>query len=301
MTTIDLTPLQLRVARDIVSYARRENLKAGQRMVESLLAEQVGTSRSPVNAALCYLGGLGVLAHDLNRGYVLECDAAKLHDIAQRIENEIEDPLYLRIAADRLDRRLDDVVTETHLVRTYATTRGTVRRVLSRIQQEGWIEKASGQGWTFQPMIDSVEAYDESYVFRTALEPTALTTAGFNADLVEFSALRRQQEFIAKDGYQSMTEIELFESNSDFHGTLAKWSGNRFILQSVRRIDQLRRLVEYRQSRDRAPRRVAALEHILVLDAIADNDLFKAATLLRAHLDRARREKVFGAATPRQH
>ena len=62
MTTIDLTPLQLRVARDIVSYARRENLKAGQRMVESLLAEQVGTSRSPVNAALCYLGGLGVHA-----------------------------------------------------------------------------------------------------------------------------------------------------------------------------------------------------------------------------------------------
>jgi len=52
-----------------------------------------------------------------------------------------------------------------------------------------------------------------------------------------------------------MTAIELFESNSLFHETLAKWSGNRFIVQSVRRLDQLRRLVEYRQARSRKPRR----------------------------------------------
>ena len=50
-----LTPLQARVARDIVSLVRRENRKAGDHLVESNLARDIGTSRSPVNAALRYL------------------------------------------------------------------------------------------------------------------------------------------------------------------------------------------------------------------------------------------------------
>ena len=63
-----LTPLQARVARDIVSLVRRENRKAGDHLVESNLARDIGTSRSPVNAALRYLATAGVVTHDLNRG-----------------------------------------------------------------------------------------------------------------------------------------------------------------------------------------------------------------------------------------
>ncbi|MDB6001673.1 MAG: GntR family transcriptional regulator [Rhizobacter sp.] len=296
---MDLTPLQSRVAREIVTHARRENLKAGQRLAESLLAEQIGTSRSPVNAALRHLATLGVLSHDLNRGYFLNRDAHLLQDLAQRFASEPDDPLYLQIAADRLDRRLPDTVNEADLVRLYGVSRGAVRKVLSRVQQEGWIEKAAGHGWAFQPMIDSAEAYEESYVFRAAVEPTALTGGRFHAEPAQLATLRRQQEFIAASGFETMTEVELFESNSEFHGTLAKWSGNRFIQQSVRRTDQLRRLVEYRQtSMERAPRRVAAIEHLGVLDAIESNDLLKAAMLLRVHLERARRDKVFGTPKP---
>ena len=73
-----LTALQSRVARDIVSLARRDNLKAGDHLVESTLARDIGTSRSPVNAALRYLVAVGVVAHDLNRGYFLSCDASDL-------------------------------------------------------------------------------------------------------------------------------------------------------------------------------------------------------------------------------
>lgn len=291
---VELTPLQNRVAREIVAYARRENLKAGTHIAESVVAEQIGTSRSPVNVALRHLAELGMLSHDLNRGYFLNKDALAYGHLAERFSSQPDDPVYLRIAEDRLGRRLPDLVNEVDLMRLYGVSRSALRHVLSRIQQEGWVEKSVGHGWSFLPMIDSQEAYEESYVFRTALEPTGLMASGFKADPVELAALRRQQELIASTGWETMTPIELFESNSQFHETLAKWSGNRFILQAVRRTDQLRRLVEYRQARSRRPRQTQAKEHLQILDAIAAHDALQAATLMRAHLEGARRGKVYG-------
>ncbi|MBX3641784.1 MAG: GntR family transcriptional regulator [Rubrivivax sp.] len=291
---VDLTPLQTRVAREILAYARRENLKAGAHLAESLLAEQIGTSRSPVNVALRHLAGAGMLSHDLNRGYFLNKDALSFAQLAEAFSSTPDDPLYLRIADDRLAHKLPDLINEVDLMRIYRVSRSSLRKVLSRIQQEGWVEKSVGHGWSFQPMIDSAEAYEESYVFRTALEPTGLLASGFIADPAELSAVRRQQELIANTGWKTMTPIELFESNSQFHETLAKWSGNRFILQAVRRTDQLRRLVEYRQARSREPRQTQAKEHLEILDAIAAHDALKAASLMRAHLEGARRGKVYG-------
>lgn len=294
-SSMELTPLQTRVAREIVAYARRENLKAGAHLAESLLADQIGTSRSPVNVALRHLVSVGMVSHDLNRGFFLNKDAHAFDEVARRFSAQPDDPLYLRIAEDRLGHRLPDLVTEADLMRAYGVARSPLRKVLSRIQQEGWVEKAVGHGWEFQPMIDSPQAYEESYVFRTALEPTGLMTPSFHADPAELASLRRQQEHIVSTGWETMTPIELFEANSQFHETLAKWSGNRFILQSVRRTDQLRRLVEYGQARSRRPRQTQAQEHLKILDAIAANDPLQAASLMRAHLEGARRGKVYGS------
>ncbi|MFY9509542.1 MAG: GntR family transcriptional regulator [Rubrivivax sp.] len=291
---MELTPLQIRVSREIVAFARRENLKAGAHLAESLLAEQIGTSRTPVNVALRHLVALGMLSHDLNRGYFLNQDALAFGHLAERFSAEPDDPLYLRIADDRLARRLPDVISEIDLMRFYGVSRSALRNALSRIQQEGWVEKSVGHGWSFQPMIDSPDAYEESYVFRSALEPTGLMTGGFKVDTLELAALRRQQELIASTGWQTMTAIELFEANCQFHETLAKWSGNRFILQAVRRTDQLRRLVEYRQARAREPRQTQAREHLEILTAISAHDALRAASLMRAHLEGARRGKVYG-------
>ena len=290
----ELTALQARVAREIVGYARRENLKAGEHLAESLLADQIGTSRSPVNVALRHLANEGVLTHDLNRGYFLSKDACALDDVVQRFSAEPDDPLYLRVAEDRLAHRLPDVVNEADLMRLYGASRSSLRKVLSRIQEEGWVEKSVGHGWCFQPLIDSPEAYEESYLFRAAVEPTGLLASSFKAPPAEVDMLRRQQQFIVDGGYKTMTGFELFESNSEFHETLAKWSGNRFILHAVRRTNQLRRLVEYRQARERTPRRGQAQEHLAILDAIAVHDMLKAASLLRTHLEEARRRKVYG-------
>jgi DNA-binding GntR family transcriptional regulator len=289
---MSLTDLQAKAAREIVAFARLENLRAEHHLPEVMLAERLGISRSPIKAALKHLQRLGVVAHDPNRGFFLKQHASDLDSVARKFASRPDDPLYLRIVNDRQDGKLRDEVSEAELMRRYGVTRSGLLRALSRIQKEGWIERKPGNGWHFLPMIDSPAAYEESYLFRQTVEPAGLLSATFKADPAELKELRRRQEFIAGGGFQTMTPIELFEANSVFHETLAAWSGNRFIVQAVQRVDRLRRLVEYRQAAARAPRRTQAGEHLLILDAIERGDMLAAATLMREHLDGARRGKI---------
>lgn len=291
---MDLTPLQARVAREIVGMARRENLKAGERLPESVLAERLGVSRTPVNVALRCLEDLGALERDVNRGYFLTRDAEDCLGLVNGLFDEPDEPLYLRIAEDRLSGALPDEFSETDFMRRYDVARSSLRTVLSRIRQEGWAERQLGNGWRFTALIDSPEAYEESYSFRATIEPAGLLTPTFRAQADELEALKKRQTFIFEKGFETMTSIELFEANSEFHETLARWSGNRFFVQSVCRIDSLRRLIEYRQATHRPPRREAAAEHLRILTAIENLDLISAAALLREHLEKARRSKVYG-------
>ncbi len=290
--SMSLTPLQIRVAREILALARRDDLGYGDRLAESVLAERIGTSRTPVNIALRHLAETGALFHDHNRGYFLAKPARELNDVAAQLFGEPDEPLYLKIAEDRLNRRLPDIVSEADLMRQYQVARSVLRKVLSVMQEEGWLERQVGPGWKFLPMIDSVEAYEESYLFRAAIEPTGILSPTFRCDMVELGELKRRQQFIVDGGYLTMTSVELFEANSELHETIAKWSGNRFIAQSVRRMDRQRRLVEYRQALARKPRQGQALEHLAVLEAISKHDLLSAAALLRDHIEGARRDKV---------
>lgn len=291
-TQTGLTPLQMRVAREILALVRRDDLAYGDRLAESILAERIGTSRTPVNVALHHLVALGVVSYDANRGFFMAQAAREITDVAASFFDEPEDPLYLQIASDRLAKQLADEVTEADLMRTYNVSRSALRRVLSQMQEEGWIEKQVGHGWQFMPMIDSVDTYEDSYLFRAAIEPTGILSPKFRFDMVELEAIARRQQFIAGSGYLTMNTIELFEANSEFHETLAKWSGNQFIAQSVRRMNRLRRLVEYKQAKTRKPRQEQALEHLEILTAIRQHDLLKAAALLRAHIEGARQAKV---------
>jgi DNA-binding GntR family transcriptional regulator len=289
-----LTPLQSRVAREIVAIVRRENKRAGEHLAETLLAQQVGTSRSPIQAALRHLVAHGVLQQDPNRGYFLAKDAQDWGPVSERFSTQPDDPLYLAIAEARQTGQLPDEVNEAELMRHFNVARSTLRKVLTRISEEGWVEPRVGHGWTFQNMIESPEAYEESYLFRQAIEPTGILSASFQANPVELRQLQKEQKQIVEGGFEHMTPIELFEANSRFHEMVASWSNNRFIVQSVKRVNQLRRLVEYRQANRRAARQGQAQEHLQILDAIAVQDLVTAAALMRRHLDGARRAKVHG-------
>ncbi|MCG2594417.1 GntR family transcriptional regulator [Ramlibacter sp. XY19] len=288
----ELTPLQQRVAREIVSLVRRESRKAGDHLREVELAERIGTSRSPVQVALRHLAAHGVVQQDVNRGYFMVRDAKDWGPVSADLDSTPDDPLYLAIVEARRTGALPQEVSEAELMRRFGVVRGTLRKVLARISEEGWVEQNVGQGWTFMAMIDTPDAYEESYLFRQAIEPTGMMSPSFRIDPPGLAELRREQQRIVDGGYRTMTAIELFEANSRFHETLAHWSGNRFIEQAVRRVNQQRRLVEYHQASQRKPRQTQAQEHLQILDALAAHDVLQAASLMRAHLEGARRAKV---------
>jgi DNA-binding GntR family transcriptional regulator len=288
-----LTPLQTRVARDIITMVRRDNRPAGHHLAKLALAREVGTSHNPVEAALAHLARIGVARHDSDRGYFLARDARELGAVAQKLSVTNGERLYHRIASARLSHQLPDTATEIELQRRFGTTRAEIRRVLTRSLFEGWAERRPGHGWNFLPLIDSAAAYEDSYEIRKALEPAGLLGNKFEMVPEELLKLRQEQDFMANGGYEQMTAREWIDLNARFHETLARWSGNALLLQTIRRMNQLRRLVEYRAvTHNPALRSRQATEHLRILAAIERGDRDRAAALLRSHLDSARRDKV---------
>jgi DNA-binding GntR family transcriptional regulator len=283
---MSLTEIQTRAAYDIVAHIRRGNIEVGTHLAEIPLAQAIGTSRFPVRAALKYLETLGVVHNDSNRGgYCLNVPTSELTAVAEKFSTAAEDPVYLKIAEYRLSGRLPDTVSETNLMNMFSASRFVIRKAFSRIQQEGWAKRRSRYGWTFLPMIDSPEAYDECVVFRQSIEPAAILYPLFRPDLPVLEECRKQQEFISQRGYKFMTPVELFEAGAGFHETLMLCSGNRFALQTVRHLNQLRRLVEYRHAKQRQVRQQHAQDHVAIIDDILDGNRISAAARLHKHLE----------------
>lgn len=287
-----LTEIQARVAHEVIAYIRRENLETGTHLPEPHLARIVGTSRFPVRAALQHLTELGVVRRDNNKGFFLEASMSELLPVFEKFSTAAEDPVYLKIAEYRLCGKLPDVVAETDLMKIFGASRSVIQRAFSRIQQEGWVERRAGRGWAFLPMIDSPEAFEESYALRQWIEPAAILSPSFRPDLPILEECRKRQEFISGGGYEFMSQFELFEASARFHEVIATCSGNRFAAQTIRRLNQLRRLVEYRHAKIRPARKMHADDHLAIINDILAGNFLGAATGMRDHLDKARREKI---------
>ena len=124
------------------------------------------------------------------------------------------------------------------------------------------------------------------------LEPAGILSASFRLNEVDADRLRTQQEFVHAEGYKTLSATELYEVNAQFHETIAGMSGNRFLAQTITRLNQLRRLIEYRQTveRDRVFRQTG--EHLAILKLLIAGKNERAAEMLRRHLGGAEKEKA---------
>lgn len=282
------TALQAQLARGILAHARLSGWGEGHHLTEDSLLPILGASRTPVRAAMALLADEGVLERRPNRGFFLR---ALPESDATNSEAE-SDRIYFAIAMDRLARALPDAVSESELMRRYGLSRGQIRIILARIAAEGWIERRPGRGWTFLPLIDTLESYRENYQFRQMLEPAALRAPDFRPDRAVIEKLEAQQRAVEASGYRTMSQVELFEMNARFHEALAGMCGNRFVLQSLVRVNQMRRLMEYGRPLDRARARRVSAEHLAILEPLRSGDAATAARRLENHLSNAEIEKT---------
>lgn len=280
----------------VLQHIRELGLAQESHLAESVLAKQIGTSRSPVRAVLDHLQGLGVTRYDRNRGYFLAVDGASIPlslggDVQSRNER-----VYLHLANARFEGLVPESATETEVSRLLGVSRPDAHKALLRAEEEGWAQKTAGYGWEFLATVDSVEGYDDLYAVRVALEPACVLSPKFRPNRAELARLRAEQLAIAAADPADLTPVLLFESNARFHATIASWSQNQVAIQILRRLDRVRRLAEYRQATRPLPRDELANEHCEILDAIEAGDTLTAASMLRTHLDGARRKKVIPTA-----
>jgi DNA-binding GntR family transcriptional regulator len=277
--------LSPQIAARIVEHIRERNLSEGQHLPTQELADIFRVSRVPVAAALRRLEQMRIVRSEPNRGYFVMKGADDLRPKdSENLNGEPEDETYFAIAEDRLSETLPARVSENELMRRYDVPRGRLLKILHRIAEEGWIDRLPGNGWEFRSTLVARDSYEDGYQFRAAIESQALLLPSYRVDAKAFAEARKEQGAILDGGFRRMSRDNLFRANSEFHEMLMGCASNEFFLDAVRRVNRLRRLIEYRITVDRSRLPIQCEEHLRILDLIEAGDMRTASDFLRLHI-----------------
>ncbi|WP_074615979.1 GntR family transcriptional regulator [Microbacterium enclense] len=282
------TALVDQICAAILRFVHDEGLAQGTRLTERALAERFKVSRSPVRRALQRL---------LDEGYVDRTETGRYQvattpDLPTITAVEAGDDAYDRIVEDHLEGHLPDRVSESALARRYGLSRGQVNRLTRRISNEGWAVSLPGHGWEFLPVLKSMRSYQDSYRFRLMVEPRAILEPTFELNRAELIRRREEQQALVDGRVYDVSPSEIFELNTRLHGTIAECSGNSFIVESLDRINKLRRLIEYRQALNPDRAIVRCNEHVTLVGLLLADRRLDASDFLREHLTTVAAEKT---------
>lgn len=270
----------------ILALARREGMRAGDRLVEQRLADALDVSRAPIRLGLKALEVAGLARGEPNRGFVLTKNPGSGAARPALAAIGRAEEAYATIAADLLAGRLPTDVTEAELTRKYALSRTELQRLLDRIAVEGWIARLPGYGWRFSESVSSPEAQEQVMAFRAVIEPAAITQPGYRLAHQVIDRMRQRQERILAGELERMTIGEVYQSGCDLHEEIARGSGNPFFVESLKRVNSIRRLFAYRSFADRDRMRRHIREHLRLLDLLESGRCTEAAALMKRHLER---------------
>ena len=280
------------LARRIIEMIRREGYPVGHRLTEQALCDELDVSRSPVRKALQYLQATGAVSSEPNRGFQVAKMPSELGELEFAPNPASEEVMYMRIATDRINGLIPDEIAENDLMERYGLARLQVQRILNRMARESMIDRKPGRGWVFRPLLSNVTSHRESYRFRMIIEPAAILEPGYAVDLAELEKCRREQNELLQGGIERCTPAELFRSGVHLHETVIAGAHNRFLLDSLRTLNQMRRVVEYGTRLDRARLHRQCEEHLVLIDLLVKGERMEASQYLRQHLNTARITKI---------
>jgi DNA-binding GntR family transcriptional regulator len=278
------TPIQ------VLDLIRQEGLEIGCHLKAQWLADQLNLSRTPINDALAFLHEKGVLNREKNRGYFLAkaVDATNPAVLKMLGLAQADGPsrAYFSIADDLLKGDLPNTVSEAQLKARYDLTSAQLQAVLHRISQEGWAQKKPGYGWEFSAMLTTPDSLLQSYRLRLALEPAALLEPGYRLDPKVIEKCRAAEHHLLDGGIEADTPDQLHERGVRFHESLVEASGNPFFVDTIRRVNRVRRLISYRSMQDRKRYTEHCMQHLRLLDLLEAGRNADAAETMREHLSR---------------
>lgn len=272
----------------VIAYIQAQGLGVDSHLPAQALADHLKVSRSPVNDALAFLHSQGVLRREKNRGYFLAQALDPNHPaVAMARAPQHADGVrraYFQIAEDLLQGRLPMACSEALLKARYGLTTAQVQAVLTRVAQEGWAHKKPGYGWAFSSMLTTPDSLLQSYRLRMALEPAALLEPGFDLDPHVLQTCRAAELHLLAGGIETDTPDQLHDRGVRFHESLVQASGNPFFIDTIQRLNRVRRLLSYRSMQDRQRYTAHCHQHLHILDLLEQGRNAQASEALRQHL-----------------
>ncbi|MEW6339504.1 MAG: GntR family transcriptional regulator [Paraburkholderia sp.] len=282
----NFSPLQVDLARRISQRIVNGELQPGQHLSENALADEFQVSRTPVRKALQLIAGHGLADFRAQEGVFVTQTPPQ--SVPRFGDNITSDELCRQMLDDYAHERLPIAWTEKDLLERYGASRSVLTKALVQLASDSLIEKRKGHGWRFLPSMNTPDAMSESYRFRMIIECGAIREPGFRVDPVQLARLREAHQRLIDHPNEPLGAAELFALNAEFHEMIARFSGNRFILQAVQQQNQMRRLDEH-VAHLRGPWHVVSCtEHLQIIDALEKGDFDWAAALMQRHLTQAR-------------
>jgi DNA-binding GntR family transcriptional regulator len=175
-------------------------------------------------------------------------------------------------------------LSESKLSWALRASRTPVREALTRLLEEGYVERVRGRGFFVSRV--TMDLIRDIFEVRRLLEGAAAARAAELADPEAIAQLRRLAdfEFVAGDGASLKRAAE---ANTHFHVALAMASRNAIFVDLVRHcLDQVTRLIalglDFGRLQDSASQ-----GHHAVVDAIERRDPEGARRAMELHLDRS--------------
>ena len=260
-------------------------LAPGAHLSAQRLADRFGVSRFPVGQALRVLSDHGVVTTAPRRGFFVAPEGRHpAAALAGRNKPEGLAAVYFSIAEDRVAGRLPDTISEAALRERYRVTRGQLAQLLDRIAAEGWAERRAGYGWRFSSVLTTPDALEQTYRLRLAIEPASLLEPGYQLAPEVAARCRAVEEHMLAGGIETASSDALYERGVRYHEAIVGASGNPFMLETLQRVNRVRRLLVYRSLTDRQRYYRQAQEHLVILDLLEAGRREEAAMSMRSHL-----------------
>ncbi len=272
----------LELARRILEQVQESGLVVGQALSEQALARTFQVSRTLVRAALKLLQEEQLLSHEAGKGYSL----LALPDPAMSaaLPQAEEEALATSVLRDRMAGRLGSSISVSDLMRRYSIGRPAAQKVITQLSETQVVERGPGQSWLFRPLLNNLAALEDSLHYRLLMEPQALLSPGFEADLARLALLREGMESLLALSIASFDTQQFRELDISFHECIAQSCGNQFLRdallhhQALRRLPNLLPMVSVHRLQE------ALREHLRIIEHIERGQLDIAADLMRLHL-----------------
>lgn len=298
-------PLYLSIRSCIGERIANGALAEGAVIKEGRLAAVFGVSRAPVRRALQMLEQEDFIRSANGQGFVIGRCAEGANMTVQDLRAlflDQSEPEVVREAAweSIFDSILLDVsnclpfgtfrVSETVACEHFAIGRTALRDGLSKLQDQGFLQKSMRSHWTAGPL--TARDVHEAFEIRRLLEPAAFVQSVASIDKAAIRTMRKRVA-AALANLDALLPEEIESIENDLHRVLLDKAKNRRLLEAIDR-NQFPFIAGriFRRNFGLKPDRPALEDHAHILDQLLKGHIGVARTMLETHLEKAERNTL---------